>query len=217
MWIQFTRNRLRRILDAIINGRPIASPADGRFWPDSDLLAVAGCCLAEIMRRRDYVNASHTDYHLAGENERAHGSLSHRLHAAVVYAVNTASNFTNGAISRSPHAAADDGEMAFTVEIRYEKGSFHPRRRPAAAFPVEANRMPPGYRSWESAVERIGIDVDDDANGHENMNTRDGVARMDDPNRLAEGDAPIGRNGKRPAVGLATGRAMINPQYAAAR
>ncbi len=216
MWIQFTRNRLRRILDAIINGRPIASPADGRFWPDSDLLAVAGCCLAEIMRRRDYVNASHTDYHLAGEIERAHGSLSHRLHAAVVYAVNTASNFTNGAISRSPHAEGD-GELAFTVEIRYEKGTFHPRRRPAAAFPPDANRMPPGYRGWESAAGRTGMDVGEAANGHENMAGRDGAARIDDPDRLAGADAPIGRNGKRPAVGLATGRAMINPPFAAAR
>lgn len=139
MMITFTRNRLRSILEAIDHGRYIACPKEGDQWEDSELLAVAGACMSQLMFRRENDQRETTDEPLRCDEHRTFGRLSGRMTAALNYALAVASNITNGCVP-----CYGDDDKTHMIEVTYEGPEFqYLRVRPEAeegAEPDEATQ-----------------------------------------------------------------------------
>ena len=125
MQITFTRNRLRSIIEAIDEGRYITCPNEGEAsWDDSELLAVAGTCLAHLMCRREVLQRGTTDEPLQFDLRRPFHRLSARMTKALNYALTAASNILNDCVP-------DEEDKTYLIEISYEGPEFlYTRVRP---------------------------------------------------------------------------------------
>lgn len=123
MLVTFTRKRLIAVLDALSHGTCITAPANGHEWDDSEILAVAGACMSELMFRREVEQDETADEPLRFHSGRNYGQLSGRLSAALNYALGVASNLSCGTLA-GKHEAPD---KTYKVEIRYDMGEFRVR------------------------------------------------------------------------------------------
>ena len=124
MMITFTRRRLRSIHEAIQEGQCITCPVAGDTWDDSELLAVAGTCLAELMCRREFERKETTDEPLRRDLHLPFPRLSARMTKALNYALTVASNITNWCVPFNE-------DKTYMIEIAYEGPQFqYARVRP---------------------------------------------------------------------------------------
>ena len=143
MLIQFKRSRLRKILKALNTGRDIPSEEVGKPWEDSELMAVAGVCLAEMMFRRELDQRDTTDEPLLIHLSKPVSRLSRRLEAALNYVVTTASTITNGS-----NGCDVKGDKTFRVEVAYKGPEFEcvkaPKAKPDDGPPAPDGSPPQG-------------------------------------------------------------------------
>ena len=125
MLVTFTRKRLMEVIDALENGSCVVAPKIGKQWPDSDILAIAGACMSELMFRREVKLDETTDDPLRFHLHRTYDRLSGRMTAALHYALSVASNITCGRLSAGYEAV----DKTYEVQIEYDHGAFAVRRR----------------------------------------------------------------------------------------
>ena len=120
MQIKLTRSRMRAILDALSEGRCICNPGEaGRPWGDSEMLAVAGACLSELMRRREELQAATTDNPLRVDMEWPYARLTARMTRALDFAIEIA-----GVARDRYRFPSDDKDKAYRMEIVYTRPGF---------------------------------------------------------------------------------------------
>lgn len=91
MQITLTRSGLKRWIDAIADGACLCNPGPiGTPWSDSDLLGLAGVCMAQLLERREELLADLADEPLRCDTELPYGKLSTRLRHALNFAIQMA-------------------------------------------------------------------------------------------------------------------------------
>ena len=136
MLIKFTRNRLRAIVDALEQGRYITCPAEGKRWEDSEILALAGACMSELMFRREVAQTETTDEPLRFDLHLQYGRLSGRLTTALNYVLEVASAIHNGCVAWN----GENDDKTYKIEVFYDHGEFQlfkPRKAKPSDGPPE--------------------------------------------------------------------------------
>jgi hypothetical protein len=111
---------MKVILDAVAEGRCICKSGEaGERWSDSETLAVAGACMAELLRRREETQVATTDEPLRVDMEWPYTRMTKRMETALNFAIQQACVARD--CYRDPTV---DSDKTYRVEIVYTRPGF---------------------------------------------------------------------------------------------
>jgi hypothetical protein len=162
MWITFTRNRLKAILESIEEGRYIVCSDEGGKWSDDELLAVAGACMTTLMVRQEIAGSETTDEPLKLDLGLPFRRASTRLRVALNYAIFVTSGINNGCEEedRDDDDAGANGDKTYKVEVVYDHPKCMVMYPPGTSSDPDG---PPPGGPWRETVP-VGTDEDDAEN-----------------------------------------------------